>query len=248
MELFSNNNLHNLPFEIPKDEGYSVIWDDKLNGFFIKIPHGELFYSENFFSKKISDRAVEYFLENTNTNSLDKVDWRNILDKDFSKINFKNIKWKHDSIKLYGKTIPLPRYTSWYGDRGRDYTYSGIKSEPNEWNKGLLYFKEKVEEVACTKFNSVLMNWYRDGEDYLNWHADDEEELGKNPTIASVNFGATRDFLIRKNDKSQKISISLSHGTLLIMKGELQHFWQHSVPKRAKINESRFNLTFRTIC
>ncbi|TXH68345.1 MAG: alpha-ketoglutarate-dependent dioxygenase AlkB [Thiothrix sp.] len=246
MDLFAMENTQEIPFALPKIEGYSVEWDESLKGFCIKVPNGELFYSERFFSKKISDRALEYFLENDKL-SLDKTNWREISDEEFSKVEFKNIKWKRDSIKLYGKSIPLPRYTSWYGDKGRDYTYSGIKSAPNEWNKGLLYFKEQVEKVAGSKFNSVLMNWYRDGKDYLNWHADDEKELGRNPIIASVNFGATRDFIIRKNDKSQKISIPLGHGTLLIMKGELQHFWQHSVPKRANVNESRFNLTFRTI-
>jgi alkylated DNA repair dioxygenase AlkB len=91
------------------------------------------------------------------------------------------------------------------------------------------------------------MNWHKDGEDYINWHADNEKELGKNPIIASVNFGETRDFVIRKNDKSEKITIPLKHGTLLIMSGEMQHFWQHSVPKRKKVKEARFNLTFRDI-
>ncbi len=91
------------------------------------------------------------------------------------------------------------------------------------------------------------MNWYRDGEDYVNWHADDEKELGENPIVGSVNFGATRDFIIRTNDKTQKISIPLKHGTLLIMSGKLQHFWQHSVPKRKKVKDVRFNLTIRVI-
>ncbi|MDC4368196.1 alpha-ketoglutarate-dependent dioxygenase AlkB, partial [Acinetobacter baumannii] len=86
------------------------------------------------------------------------------------------------------------------------------------------------------------------GDDYMNWHADDEKELGKNPIIASVNFGETRDFVLKNNqDENIKIKIPLNHGTLLIMKGALQHFWQHSVPKRANIKKSRFNLTFRTI-
>ena len=166
---------------------------------------------------------------------------------EFSSINFKNIKWKHDNISLYGKNIPLPRYTSWYGDPGMSYSYSGINSNPNEWNKGLLYIKQQIERVVDTKFNSVLLNWYRDGEDYINWHADDEKELGANPIIGSVNFGATRDFIIRKNDKSLKIKIPLKHGTLLIMKGQLQHHWQHSIPKRKRVNTVRVNLTFRCI-
>ena len=98
------------------------------------------------------------------------------------------------------------------------------------------------------KFVVYRVNWYRNGEDYMNWHADDEKELGQNPTIASVNFGETRDFILRNNhDENLKIKIPLSHGTLLIMKGELQHFWKHAVPKRMNIKNSRFNLTFRVI-
>lgn len=246
MDLFDNCQEKILPFHIPKESGYSFSWDEDLKGFNIKIPNGELFYAENFFNKKISDRSIEYFLEN-HTNDWKKTNWKEISDEDFSKIEFKNMKWKHDSIKLYGKIIPLPRYTSWYGNENKYYTYSGINSTPNKWNKGLLYIKNEIEKIAKISFNSVLLNWYRDGEDYINWHADDEKELGKNPIIASVNFGETRDFVIKRNDKSEKVTIPLKHGTLLIMKGEIQHFWQHSVPKRKKVKHARFNLTFRII-
>ncbi len=128
------------------------------------------------------------------------------------------------------------------------YSYSGINSNPNPWNKGLTYIKQKIQSVTEDQFNSVLLNWYRNGEDYLNWHSDDEKELGQNPTIGSVNFGETRDFLIRRIDNpTMKISIPLKHGTLLIMRGEMQHHWQHSVPKRKRVKGSRFNLTFRQI-
>jgi alkylated DNA repair dioxygenase AlkB len=247
VDLFSEQEDLLPPFSIPKEDGYSIQWNDGKKGFDIKIPNGELFYSECFFNKKISDRSVEYFLENDTINKND-TNWRQVTAKEFLKINFENIKWKQDSIKLYGKDIPLPRLTTWYGDKGKSYSYSGINSIPNEWNKGLLYIKQEIEKISNVKFNSVLLNWYRDGEDYLNWHADDEKELGKKPVIASVNFGETRDFIIRDNsDKSNKITIPLKHGTVLIMSGELQNFWQHSVPKRKKIKDSRFNLTFRVI-
>ncbi len=242
--LDTQENL--LPIDLPKTGEYSIHQNKKLNGFNIKIPHGELFYSEHFFNQKISDRSVEYFLENESNNGK-TINWREVTDEEFPKIRFKNVKWKHDSIKLYGKTIPLPRYTSWYGDNSKSYTYSGIKSQPNEWNKGLLYIKNEIEKIAKVQFNSVLLNWYRDGDDYINWHADNEKELGENPIIVSVNFGETRDFFIRKNDKSEKITIPLKHGTLLIMSGEMQHFWQHSIPKRKKAKQARFNLTFRVI-
>ena len=129
-----------------------------------------------------------------------------------------------------------------------NYTYSGIPCEPNPWNKGLSWLKEKAEELADHQFNSALLNWYRDGSDTLSWHADDEKELGKNPTIASVSLGETRDFILRKkDDHSCKLKFALSHGSILIMKGELQEHWEHSVPARKRVTKSRINITFRRI-
>lgn len=236
-----------LPFDMPNAEGYLAQPMESTDGYRVIVPNGELLYVKNFFPKKISDRVVEYFLENE-TIEWQGMQWKDLSDDEFSALRFRNIQWKQDIIKLYGKTIPLPRLTAWYGDGGKSYTYSGITSMPNEWNKGLLYLKEKIESFVGVEFNSVLLNWYRDGEDYLNWHADDEKELGLNPVIASINFGETRDFLIRKNDDhAKKLSIPLTHGTLLLMRGELQHHWQHCVPKRKGVRGSRFNLTFRRI-
>lgn len=246
MDLFDNESAA-APFEMPKGNGYSAQWIDDLRGYRILVPNGELTYVEQFFDKKVSDRCVEYFQEN------DTIDWRqarwkDVPAEDFSSIRFKNINWKQDTIRLYGKSIPLPRLTAWFGDSGKSYSYSGITSNPNEWNNGLLYLKQRIEQCAGVKFNSVLMNWYRDGEDHLNWHADDEKELGVNPVIASANFGETREFVVRRNDdSSKKLVLPLKHGTILLMSGELQHFWQHSVPKRKKVKGSRFNLTFRRI-
>lgn len=241
------NQIKELPFDLPDVEGCSCQWDDSRQGFIIQIPNGELFYAPQFFSKKISDRSVEYFLEN-DTHKADQVNWSEIEPEALSSIRFTNILWKQDYIRLYGKKIPLPRLTSWYGDEGKAYKYSGILSQPNPWNKGLLYIKEQIEKIAGAQFNSVLINWYRNGEDYLNWHTDDEPELGKNPTIASVNFGEARDFQVRHNDDHQlKFTVPLQHGSVLIMSGEMQHFWEHAVPKRKKVQHSRFNLTFRMI-
>jgi hypothetical protein len=115
------------------------------------------------------------------------------------------------------------------------------------WYQNEFIIKAQIEKVAKTSFNSVLLNLYRDGSDYLSWHADDEPELGNNPIIGSVNFGAERDFCLKLNEGNLKFTIPLKHGSLLIMGGELQHFWQHSVPKRKKIDDLRINLTFRTI-
>lgn len=239
--------FNNYPFIIPKKEGYNVIWNEELQGFHIYIPNGELFYAEQFFNKKISDRSIEYFLEN-DSNDWKKVDWRTLEKEELLNIKFRNINWKHDKIKLYGKQLFLPRYSAWYADKGKTYAYSGLILQPNQWNQGLLYIKKQIEQIINVKFNSVLMNWYRDGEDYMSWHTDAEKELGKNPVIGSVNFGATRRFLLRRiDDNKELIELPLKHGTFLLMKGEIQHFWQHSVPKQKKIKNFRFNLTFRVI-
>jgi alkylated DNA repair dioxygenase AlkB len=245
MDLFNSQNT-NLPFQLPNEDGYRCEFNEELN-YKIKIPNGEILYSEHFFDKKISDRSLEYFLEN---DSFDwkTANWREFDKEQLEKVKFKNINWHHDKLNMYGKEVYLPRYSAWYGDNDKSYSYSGLTLQPNKWNNGLLFLKENIEKITIVNFNSVLMNWYRDGEDYINWHTDAEKELGQNPVIASVNFGATRRFLIRRNDdNSIKLEFPLKHGTLLIMKGELQHFWQHSVPKEKKIKESRINLTFRII-
>ncbi len=236
-----------MPFSLSDDINGSYRWDDRLKVFVISLPDGELVFSDDFFGRKISDRCVVYFQENDRFDG-PNTDWRALSDSELTKTQFTNIRWQHDRIRFYGKDIPLPRLTAWYGEAGKTYTYSGITSHPNPWNEGLLYLKNAVETVAQERFNSVLLNWYRNGQDHMSWHADDEAELGKNPTIASVNFGASRDFVLRrKGDPSKKLTIPLNHGALLIMRGPLQHFWQHSVPKRKRVTGSRFNLTFRRI-
>lgn len=245
-DLFNEPALA-LPFVLPADDGYSAWRNEEYDGWNIEFPNGRAFYAENFFSKKVSDRTFEYLQE---SDSIDwrTIDWRGIAPDDLEKIAFKNINWKQDWINFFGKRNPLPRLTSWYGDSGKTYTYSGIKSKPNEWNKGLLYIKEAIEECIGERFNSVLLNWYRDGSDSLSWHSDNEKELGVDPTIASASFGATRDFLVRrKDDNSKRLAFKLKHGSLLVMMGEMQRFWEHAIPKRKSLMQSRFNLTFRQI-
>ena len=246
MDLFNSKN-RDLPFQLPNEEGYHCEYNEELNVYVIKIPNGEIIYAEHFFDKKISDRSLEYFLEN---DSFDwkTANWREFDKEELTKVQFKNINWHHDKLNMYGKEVFLPRYSAWYGENDKSYSYSGLTLQPNKWNNGLFFLKEHIEKIAIVNFNSVLMNWYRDGEDYINWHTDAEKELGQNPIIASLNFGATRRFLIRRRDDiSIKLEFPLKHGSLLIMKGELQHFWQHSVPKEKKVKQTRINLTFRTI-
>lgn len=161
---------------------------------------------------------------------------------------YNNTKWKQETIKIYGKSVPIPRLTAWYGDSGKSYTYSKIAMTPEPWNPALLEIKSKIEVLSGVQFNSVLLNLYRSGGDSVAWHSDDEPELGKNPVIGSVSFGGTRRFMFRhKYKKELKNEVNLTHGSFLIMRGATQHFWQHQIPKTAKPVEPRINLTFRSI-
>jgi alkylated DNA repair dioxygenase AlkB len=120
--------------------------------------------------------------------------------------------------------------------------------QPHPWNMLLQKIKSLVEDCTETNFTSVLLNQYRNGKDSNGWHADNEKELGTNPVIASLSFGAERTFQLKHNsDLSLKKSIVLEHGSLLIMKGTTQHFWKHQIPKTSKPIGSRVNLTFRII-
>jgi alkylated DNA repair dioxygenase AlkB len=155
--------------------------------------------------------------------------------------------WKQESMNMYGKNIDFPRLTAWYGDNDKPYSFSGITLSPTAWNEDILAIKNKIEPASNVIFNSVLLNRYRSGSDSISWHTDAEKELGKNPVIASANFGETRKFQLRHIETKEKLEIELKHGSLLIMQGELQHFWQHQVPKSTKPLKERINLTFRVI-
>lgn len=158
------------------------------------------------------------------------------------------VNWQQDDIVVFGKKYQQPRLTALYGNDGKSYSYSSLTMFPNKWNSLLTYIKEKVEDFMKVKFTTVLLNYYRDGNDSNGWHADNEKELGKNPIIASVSFGAKRVFQMKHNSiKEQKFKIELEHGSLLIMKGTTQHFWKHQIPKSAKNVGPRINLTFRII-
>jgi alkylated DNA repair dioxygenase AlkB len=160
-----------------------------------------------------------------------------------------DIKWRQEEIKMYGKTYPVPRKTAWYGYEGFNYKYSGILCNPEPWTKELLGIKKVIESFLLdSDFNSVLLNLYRDGSDKVSWHADDEKGLGTNPLIASVSLGATRRFdLKHKTDPDKKLQLELVPGSLIVMKGAIQHNWLHQIPVQKKILEPRINLTFRTI-
>ena len=174
------------------------------------------------------------------------------FDKEHADIIFaelvKEIPWQQDDIRVYGKTHPQPRLTALFGNEGKPYSYSNITMQPHPWNSLLQKLKTEIENVADVNFTTVLLNQYRDGKDSNGWHADNEKELGINPVIASLSFGAERTFQLKHNlDKDLKKSIVLQHGSLLIMKGTTQHFWKHQIPKTAKPIHPRINLTFRVI-
>ncbi len=191
---------------------------------YIKLPDAELFSFPNFWK---NSEATTIF---------------NVLKNELA--------WQQSAIKIFGKLINEPRLTAWYGDEGKIYTYSGKTQMPNAWHPALLDIKEKIEKISeiKTTYNSVLGNLYRNGNDSMGWHSDDEKELGQNPIIASVNLGETRRFLFRhKHEKLIKHELLLTHGSLLIMSGTMQHFWQHAVPKEPKKTEARINLTFRKL-
>jgi len=186
----------------------------------------------------LPDAEIEYhsnFFDNNRANEL------------FDKLKTE-IPWQQDNITVFGKTHPQPRLTALFGNEGKPYSYSNIVMQPNLWNPLLLFIKSEIEEICQENFTTVLLNYYRDGRDSNGWHADNEKELGQNPVIASVSFGAERYFHLRHNTiKEQKLKINLEHGSLLLMKGTTQHFWKHQIPKTTAAIGPRINLTFRII-
>jgi alkylated DNA repair dioxygenase AlkB len=148
-------------------------------------------------------------------------------DRLFSEL-MQTITWRHEAITLYGRSQLQPRLTAWYGDAGKSYRYSGLTMHPIPWTPLLLDLKEKVEGVSGVRFNSALLNLYRDGQDSMGWHSDDEPELGCNPVIGSLSLGGTRRFRLRhRREPAQKQELALTSGSFLLMRGTTQHNWQH---------------------
>lgn len=158
----------------------------------------------------------------------------------------KQVPWREDTIKMFGREHKLPRLQQWFGDPGQVYVWSGIEMQPLPWHPLVQFVRQAVQEATGREFNSVLLNYYRDGNDTVSWHADDEKGLGLQPLIASVSLGAERDFVMRRTAvPSEKLCIPLSSGSLLVMGGDTQANWQHSIPRRKRVNRPRVNLTFR---
>ena len=155
--------------------------------------------------------------------------------------------WESMKIKMFGREVVIPRLQCWVGDDGCDYSYSGNKLNRQPWTSELLMIKEKIRCQANLEFNSVLVNYYRDGQDSMGWHADDEQELGKNPTIAALSFGGERDLVFKNIISKETLAIPQLHGALIIIDGQTQKYWQHSIKKTKKFISPRINLTFRNI-
>jgi alkylated DNA repair dioxygenase AlkB len=187
-----------------------------------KLPNADLVYYPNFFRNEEADKIYVEIESTTN--------------------------WQHDDIKVFGKTYKQPRLTALFGDTDQPYGYSNIVMYPSPFTLTLIDIKTKVEQVCKHKFNTLLINLYRDGNDSNGWHADNEKELGKNPIIASISFGEARPFHFKhRTIKDQRHKLILEHGSLLVMKGEMQHFWLHQIAKTKKKISPRINLTFRQL-
>ncbi|SEE47698.1 alpha-ketoglutarate-dependent dioxygenase AlkB family protein [Pseudomonas anguilliseptica] len=152
--------------------------------------------------------------------------------------------WQQPQVQIYGRQLPVPRLVAWYGDAEASYRYSGLTHQPLPWPPLLALIRAQVEQAVGQSLNGVLLNYYRDGQDSMGWHSDDEAELGANPLIASLNLGGTRRFDLRRKGQSRIAhSLPLQHGSLLVMRGPTQH----QVAKTRSPCAPRLNLTFRLI-
>ena len=158
-----------------------------------------------------------------------------------------DLNWETGFIKIFGKTHQIPRLQSWYADDGIEYTYSGKKLQRHNWNKTLIEIKQEIESITSIKFNSVLANLYRNGNDSMGLHSDNEKELGINPVIASLSLGESRDILFKHKNIKTSINIPQTSGQLIVMSGQTQKYWKHEIKKTKKFKKPRINLTFRNI-
>ncbi|MEM9601953.1 MAG: alpha-ketoglutarate-dependent dioxygenase AlkB [Pseudomonadota bacterium] len=158
------------------------------------------------------------------------------------------LEWQQPEIALFGRSHPIPRLQAWIGEPDADYRYSGRTFTPAPWHSALARLRDQLSSTIGTPFNSVLANLYRDGNDCMHWHADDEPELGPEPCIASLSLGATRDFLLQPRDRHRgSLKVTLCSGDLLVMRGAVQQHWRHSLPRRRRVSDHRINLTFRQV-
>lgn len=150
-------------------------------------------------------------------------------------------------IQVFGKWHSIPRTQAWFADKGCAYRYSNVLIQPLPWPSGLLKLRQLLFKRFAIDFNAVLVNHYANGQESMGWHSDDEPEIIKHSPIASISLGASRDFMLRRKEDKFTVKLPLNSGDLLLMQPKMQETWQHAVPKRARVTDSRVNLTFRQI-
>ena len=158
---------------------------------------------------------------------------------------FDTIPWKSDEVMMFGKKIITKRKVAWFADTGISYTYAGVKKTGFSWTDKLLEIKQKIERMTGANYNACLLNLYHEGEEGMGWHQDNEKEMVTGSSIASLSFGAARKFAFKHATTNERLDIELAHGSLLEMKGAIQQFWYHSLPKTKRVKQMRINLTFR---
>lgn len=159
------------------------------------------------------------------------------------------VAWRAEEVVMWGRRLPQPRLTAWYGDAGARYAYSGIELHPLPWTPLLLDIKARIERTVGSSFNSALLNYYRDHHDSIGFHSDNEPELGERPVIASLSLGEERNFILKHKTAKhlEPVRLHLAPGSLLLMKGDTQRCWRHGIPKESRPCGPRINLTFRQI-
>jgi len=188
----------------------------------IELPQAELLYLRHWVDVATADRWLQTLVAET--------------------------PWMQPQVRLYGRSFAVPRQVAWYGDAQARYRYSGLVHEPLPWTPLLAEVRQRVEQQVGESLNGVLLNLYRDGQDAMGWHSDNEPELGPEPLVVSLNLGETRRFDLRRTGSTRiEHSLELEHGSLLVMSGPTQHHWQHQIARTRKVLTPRLNLTFRQI-
>ena len=210
-----------------------------------ELPDGGLDFHNAFLSPEEADALLLHLIENTTQTPWEVLKTQAQLAP--APGFFNNVGWQQNRVFVYGKWHLTPRLTAWQSEAGAAYRYSGLMHPATPMTPLMANLKNRIESATGCRFNSVLLNWYRSGADAMGLHADNEPELGPNPTIASVSLGATRKFILQHNASKTKHALLLTHGSLLVMRGALQHHWKHNLPRALKVMEGRINLTFRYI-
>ena len=158
--------------------------------------------------------------------------------------------WQSDIVTLFGKTHVTTRQIVWMGDSDASYQYSGHTRQAIAWTDSVFHVKHHVEQQLLkigihANFNSCLLNYYPSGDEGMGYHADDEKELGDQPIIASLSLGATRKFVFKHKKTQDKVELYLESGQLIVMHGDTQKYWKHSITKTKTVDEGRISLTFR---